>query len=64
MMIGNFIPYLIYHAGKMIETLFSTESLEINSGNKWDKKRGCVNGAYDDEFDYTAEDGPIISPAI
>ena len=64
MMIGNFIPYLIYHEGKWIETLFSAESLMANSGNKWDENRGYIKWAYDNEFDYTAEDDPIISAII
>ena len=34
MMIGNFIPYVIYHEDQWIEALFSTEFLMASSGNK------------------------------
>ena len=63
-MIGSFIPYLFYHEGTWIKKLFSVESLIANSGNKWNEKRGYVKGAYNDEFDYVADDNSIISAAI
>ena len=64
MILGNFILYLIYHKGKWIETLFSAESLIVKSENKLDEKRGFVKGFYENEFNYTSEDNPIILAAI
>ena len=64
LMIGNLIPYLTHHEGEWISTLFSAKSLGSNIDNIWDVKKICVIGAYSAEFDFAAEDNPIISAAI
>ena len=63
-MIANIIPYLVYHEGEWINCFFVPDNIIANAGNVWDKNRGCVTGAYADEFDFSIEAEPLITEAI
>ena len=63
-MITNLIPYLIHHEGECITSFFSPDDLTKNAGNILDVERGCVYGAYDEEFDFATEEDTMITAAI
>ena len=48
----------------MDHIFFSPESLAANARNIWDVEHRCVQGAYDERFNFVTEEDLMINTAI
>ena len=63
-MINNFIPFLSHHHGNWITSLYSVEAIAAISENTWDANKECVISAYNNQFEYAAEEDPALTSTI
>ena len=64
LMIHYCIPYFTHNTREYTPSFVSTGAIVADTDNTWDPVRGCVAGAYGEELEFVAEDGPTISAAI